>query len=64
MNAVHESETVILVAIDKYIGEGFNYPRLDTLMLTTPIAWEGNIEQYAGRLHRDYDTKKDVIIYD
>lgn len=46
------------------IGEGFNFPRLDTMMLAAPISWEGNVEQYAGRLHRDYDSKKDVIIYD
>lgn len=64
MRAVPENETIVLVAIGQYIGEGFNYPRLDTMMLTTPIAWQGNVEQYAGRLHRDYDGKKDVIIYD
>lgn len=64
MKAVPENETIILVAIGQYIGEGFNYPRLDTMMLTTPISWQGNVEQYSGRLHRDYESKKDVIIYD
>ena len=64
MKSVPSDESVILVAIDKYIGEGFNYSRLDTMMLTMPAASEGNIEQFAGRLHRDYATKKDVIIYD
>lgn len=64
MRNIPETETVILVAIGQYIGEGFNYPRLDTMMLTTPISYEGNVEQYAGRLHRDYEEKKDVIIYD
>lgn len=64
MKEVPENETIILVAIGQYIGEGFNYPRLDTMMLTTPIAWQGNVEQYAGRLHRDFESKKDVIIYD
>ncbi len=64
MKAVPEEETIILVAIGQYVGEGFNYPRLDTMMLTTPIAWEGNLEQYAGRLHRDFDGKQEVIIYD
>lgn len=53
-----------LVAIGQYIGEGFNFPRLDTMMLTMPISWQGNVEQYAGRLHRDYEGKRDVIIYD
>ena len=64
MRGVSENETVIVVAIGKYIGEGFNYPRLDTLMLTTPISYDGNVEQYAGRLHRDYHEKKEVRIYD
>lgn len=54
----------MLVVTGQYIGEGFNYPRLDTMMLTMPVAWQGNAEQYSGRLHRDYETKKDVIIYD
>ena len=54
----------MLVAIGQYIGEGFNFPRLDTMMLTMPISWQGNVEQYAGRLHRDYEGKRDVIIYD
>ena len=64
MKEVPENETIVLVAIGQYIGEGFNYPRLDTMMLTTPIAWHGNVEQYAGRLHRDFEGKQDVIIYD
>lgn len=62
--AVPPREPVAVVAIGQYIGEGFNYPRLDTLMLAAPIAWEGNVEQYAGRLHRDYEGKREVIIYD
>lgn len=57
-------ETVILVATAQYVGEGFNFPRLDTLFLTVPISVESNVEQYSGRLHRDFDEKKDVIIYD
>ena len=64
MRAVHPTESVVLVAIGQYIGEGFNFPRLDTMMLTMPISWQGNVEQYAGRLHRDYEGKQDVIIYD
>lgn len=64
MQAVRRDETMIVVAIGQYIGEGFNYPRLDTLLLAMPISFEGNVEQYAGRLNRDYDGKKDVIIFD
>lgn len=64
LNSIPANEKLAVVAIGRYIGEGFNLPRLDTLMLATPIAWEGNVEQYAGRLHRDYESKKEVIIYD
>lgn len=58
------SDTLVIVATGKYIGEGFDYPRLDTLLLALPISWKGNIAQYAGRLHRDYDGKNEVRIYD
>ena len=64
MNQVAPGESMILVATGKLIGEGFDYPRLDTLIMATPVAWQGVVEQYAGRLNRDYDGKKSVIIYD
>lgn len=64
MNQVAREESMILVATGKLIGEGFDYPRLDTLIMATPVAWKGVVEQYAGRLNRDYDGKKSVIIYD
>ena len=57
-------QPMVLVGIGKYIGEGFDVPRLDTLFLAYPIAWKGNLEQYAGRLNRDYKGKEEVIIYD
>ena len=47
-----------------YLGEGFDDRRLDTLFLTLPISWKGTLSQYAGRLHRDHDLKKEVTIYD
>ncbi|MDO4172934.1 MAG: DEAD/DEAH box helicase family protein, partial [Prevotellaceae bacterium] len=58
------SASLAIVATGKYIGEGFDYPRLDTLFLALPISWKGNMAQYAGRLHRDYDGKDEVRIYD
>jgi superfamily II DNA or RNA helicase len=64
MVAVSRDESMIMVATGQYIGEGFNYPRLDTMLLAMPISFEGNVEQYAGRLNRDYEGKKDVIIFD
>ena len=61
---VSTSESLILIATGQIIGEGFNFPRLDTLMLVAPVSFAGRLEQYVGRLNRDYDGKKDVIVYD
>ena len=66
-NRLHEAEKqkrIAIIATGKYIGEDFNFPRLDTLFLTVPISWKGNLAQYAGRLHRDFSGKENVIIYD
>lgn len=64
LQSITQSESLVIVATGKYIGEGFDYPRLDTLFLTMPISWKGNVEQYAGRLHREYRKKREVQIYD
>ena len=64
MEQVAANESMILIATGQLIGEGFDYPRLDTLFLTTPVAWKGIVEQYAGRLNRDYAGKENVMIYD
>jgi superfamily II DNA or RNA helicase len=53
-----------LIATGRYIGEGFDEPRLDTLFLTMPISWKGTLQQYAGRLHRLFEKKNEVQIYD
>ena len=55
---------IVLVATGHFIGEGFDEPRLDTLFLAMPISWKGTLQQYAGRLHRLFKTKKEVRIYD
>lgn len=55
---------MVLVATGRYIGEGFDEPRLDTLFLAMPISWKGTLQQYAGRLHRLYESKKEAIVYD
>ena len=62
--AVPGNEPLVVVATGKYVGEGFDLPRLDTLMLALPVSWKGLITQYAGRLHREYPGKKEVRIYD
>lgn len=59
-----ESEPRILLATGRLIGEGFDHPPLDTLVLALPVSWKGTLQQYAGRLHRDHADKDDVRIYD
>jgi superfamily II DNA or RNA helicase len=54
----------IVLATGRYIGEGFDDPRLDTLFLTLPVSWRGTLIQYAGRLHRLHPDKREVQIYD
>lgn len=62
--AIPRDEVRVILATGKYVGEGFDDPRLDTLFLTLPVSWRGTIAQYAGRLHRLYDSKREVRIYD
>jgi superfamily II DNA or RNA helicase len=62
--ATPAGEPLTLVATGRYIGEGFDEPRLDTLFLAMPISWRGTLQQYAGRLHRLFQNKKEVQIYD
>jgi len=54
----------VIVATGKYIGEGFDLPRLDTLFLALPISWRGSLAQYAGRIHRESEGKDRVTIFD
>lgn len=62
--SISDNEQLVIVATGKYVGEGFDFPRLDTLFLALPIAWKGKVAQYAGRLHRNYPGKNEVQIYD
>ena len=64
LQSIPSSEQLVIVATGKYVGEGFDYARLDTLFLVSPVAWKGIVAQYAGRLHREYEGKQDVQIYD
>ena len=54
----------VVVATGKYLGEGFDLPRLDSLFLAMPIAWKGSLAQYAGRIHRESHGKERVTIHD
>lgn len=64
LNAMEESAPRVLLATGRLIGEGFDHPPLDTLVLAMPISWKGTLQQYAGRLHRDHAEKNDVRVYD
>ena len=61
---VPENETRVVIATGKFVGEGFDDSRLDTLFLTMPVSWRGIIAQYAGRLHRLHDGKREVRVHD
>jgi very-short-patch-repair endonuclease len=62
--AIPAAEARLLLATGRYLGEGFDDARLDTLFLTLPVSWHGTIAQYVGRLHRLYDGKREVRVYD
>ena len=64
INETPAGQPLTLLATGKYIGEGFDEPRLDTLFLAMPISWKGTVQQYAGRLHRLFVGKENVQIYD
>ena len=61
---VSETEERILIATGRYVGEGFDDARLDTLLLAMPVSWKGTLAQYVGRLHRLHPAKREVLVYD
>lgn len=64
LNALPPEAPRILLATGKLVGEGFDHPPLDTLVLAMPVSWKGTLQQYAGRLHREHASKIDVRIID
>lgn len=64
MAGIAVDEERVLLATGRYIGEGFDDPRLDTLFLALPVSWRGTIAQYVGRLHRLHEGKREVQVYD
>lgn len=64
LDSISDHEERLIIATGRYIGEGFDDPRLDTLFLTTPVSWHGTVTQYTGRLHRTHHSKKEVVVYD
>ena len=64
LKQVPRTESLILIATGQKIGEGFDFPRLDVLILAAPVSFGGRLEQYIGRLNRDYKGKEAVYVYD
>jgi len=64
LSNVHQESARVILATGKYIGEGFDDARLDTLFLAMPISWRGILQQYVGRLHRVHENKRVVHVYD
>ncbi|MCC6177189.1 MAG: hypothetical protein IT305_17930 [Chloroflexi bacterium] len=64
LKSIPDGEPRVLLATGRYIGEGFDDARLDTLFLAMPVSWRGTIQQYAGRLHRLHSSKRVVQIFD
>lgn len=64
LGAIPSDEERLVLATGRYIGEGFDDPRLDTLLLALPVSWKGTLVQYTGRLHRLHPGKTEVRIYD
>ena len=64
LDALSSDAPRVLLATGKLVGEGFDHPPLDTLVLAMPVSWKGTLQQYAGRLHREHASKTDVRIID
>lgn len=64
LNTLPPDAPRVLLATGKLVGEGFDHPPLDILVLAMPVSWKGALQQYAGRLHREHATKTDVRIID
>jgi superfamily II DNA or RNA helicase len=64
LTSVPDSSERLVLATGRYVGEGFDDARLDTLFLAMPVSWRGTLIQYAGRLHRLHARKTEVRIYD
>lgn len=64
LEGIRSGEPMVILSTDRYMGEGFDCPRLDTLFMTLPISWKENVKQCVGRLHRDFEGKREVRVYD
>lgn len=60
----NDDEERVIIATGKFVGEGFDHARLDTLFLVMPLSWNGTLQQYVGRIHRLHDHKSKVKVFD
>jgi superfamily II DNA or RNA helicase len=61
---ITHSDSFIIIATGKYVGEGFDLPILDTLFLALPVSWKGTLQQYIGRIVRNHENKSSIEVYD
>ncbi len=64
LTTIPETEERLVLATGRFIGEGFDDARLDTLFLAMPVSWKGTLVQYSGRLHRKHHAKTEVRMMD
>lgn len=64
LHSLNDTDPCVILATGRFAGEGFDFPRLDSLFLAMPISWRGTLQQYVGRLHRTYTGKKDLYVFD
>ena len=64
LKKIKYSDSFLIIATGKYIGEGFDFPFLDTLFLALPVSWKGTLQQYIGRIVRNHESKKTIEVYD
>jgi superfamily II DNA or RNA helicase len=64
LESIPDTAERLVLATGRYIGEGFDNARLDTLFLAMPVSWKGTLIQYSGRLHRLHPSKTEVRVYD
>ena len=64
LKSIADEEPLVVIATGKYVGEGFDFPRLDTLFMVLPVSYQNIVQQYTGRLHREFEGKREVQVYD
>jgi len=64
LKAMPDATARVILATGRLIGEGFDHSPLNTMVVAMPISWQGTLQQYAGRLHREHIDKTDIRIYD